>query len=159
MQLMQTKWRTSQYALSCWLNLTWPQDKHCSRYHFACKNSNIPVVSGGATYPMWPLSEDYCRTMPLLPWPSWFEIQEVKGDAASWVDFFKDCFDWGPSNFCEGPTCKCTVLCGPFIRKCIWKEGGEGGWCCGSRRTTRLDWCICRKSFNELTVPSESFGW
>ena len=24
------------------------------------------MVSGGATYPMWPLSEDYCRTMPLL---------------------------------------------------------------------------------------------
>ena len=48
------------------------------------------MVSGGATYATWPLSEDYCRTMPLSYWPSWFEIQEVKGDAASWVDRFKD---------------------------------------------------------------------
>ena len=48
------------------------------------------MVSGGATYTTWPLSEDYCRTMPLSHWPSWFEIQEVKGDAASWVDRFKD---------------------------------------------------------------------
>lgn len=28
--------------------------------------------------------------MPLLHWPSWFEIQEVKRDAASWIDCFKD---------------------------------------------------------------------
>lgn len=28
--------------------------------------------------------------MPLLHWPRWFEIQEVKGDAVSWVDCFKD---------------------------------------------------------------------
>lgn len=28
--------------------------------------------------------------MPLLHWPSWFEIQEVKGDAVSWVDCFND---------------------------------------------------------------------
>ena len=28
--------------------------------------------------------------MLLLHWPNWFEIQEVKGDAESWIDRFKD---------------------------------------------------------------------
>ena len=32
------------------------------------------------------------RTMLLLHWPSWFDIQEVKGDAESWIDRFKDFF-------------------------------------------------------------------
>ena len=30
--------------------------------------------------------------MLLLHWPSWFDIQEVKGDAESWIDRFKDFF-------------------------------------------------------------------
>ena len=30
--------------------------------------------------------------MLLLHWPSWFHIQEVKGDADSWIDRFKDFF-------------------------------------------------------------------
>ena len=28
--------------------------------------------------------------MLLLHWPNWFDIQEVKGDAESWIDRFKD---------------------------------------------------------------------
>ena len=69
-----------------------PRDEHCSWYHFASRNGNIPVVSGGSTHAAWPLNEDYCRTMLLLHWPSWFDIQEVKGDAESWIDRFKDFF-------------------------------------------------------------------
>ena len=68
------------------------QDEHCSWYHFASKNGNVPVVSGGSKHATWPLNEDYCRTMLLLHWPSWFDIQEVKGDAESWIDRFKDFF-------------------------------------------------------------------
>ena len=67
-----------------------PQEKHCSWYHFACKDGKVPVVSGGATHATWPLNEDCCRTMLLLHWPNWFDIQEVKGDAESWIDRFKD---------------------------------------------------------------------
>ena len=69
-----------------------PQDEHCSWYHFASKNGNVPVVSGGSTHATWPLNEDYCRTMLMLQWRSWFDIQEVKGDAESWIDRFKDFF-------------------------------------------------------------------
>ena len=46
------------------------------------------MVSGGATHVTWPLNEDYCRTMLLLHWPDWFDIQEVKGDTESWIDRF-----------------------------------------------------------------------
>ena len=67
-----------------------PRDEHCSWYHFASKNGKVPVVSGGATHATWPLNEDYCRTMLLLHWPNWFDIQEVKGDAESWIDRFTD---------------------------------------------------------------------
>ena len=67
-----------------------PREEHCSWYHFACKDGKVPVVSGGATHATWPLNEDYCRTMLLLHWPNWFDIQEVKGDAESWIDRFKD---------------------------------------------------------------------
>ena len=67
-----------------------PQDKHCSWYQFASADGKVPVVSGGATHATWPLNEDYCRTMLLLHWPNWFNIQEVKGDAESWIDRFKD---------------------------------------------------------------------
>ena len=73
-------------------HLARPRDEHCSWYHFASRNGNVPVVSGGSTHTMWPLNEDYCRTMLLLHWPSWFDIQEVKGDAESWIDRFKDFF-------------------------------------------------------------------
>ncbi|XP_078350740.1 uncharacterized protein LOC144635515 [Oculina patagonica] len=62
----------------------------CSWYQFASKKNKIPVVTGGATHATWPLNEDYCRTMLLLHWPNWFDIQEVKGDAESWIDRFKD---------------------------------------------------------------------
>lgn len=67
-----------------------PQEQHCSWYQFASKDGKVLVVSGGATHATWPLSEDYCRSMLLLHWPNWFEIQEVKGDAESWIDRFKD---------------------------------------------------------------------
>ena len=67
-----------------------PQDKHCSWYQFASADGKVPVVSGGATHATWPLNEDYCRTMLLLHWPNWFDIQEVKGDDESWIDRFKD---------------------------------------------------------------------
>ena len=56
-----------------------PREEHCSWYHFF-----------GATHATWPLNEDYSRTMLLFPWPNWFDIQEVKGDAESWIDRFKD---------------------------------------------------------------------
>ncbi|CAH3153590.1 unnamed protein product [Porites lobata] len=62
-----------------------------SRYQLQ-SNGNVPVVSGGSTHATWPLNEDYCRTMLLLHWPSWFDIQEVKGDTQSWIDRFKDFF-------------------------------------------------------------------
>ena len=58
-----------------------PRDEYCSWYHFA-SNGYVPVVSGGYTHAAWPLNEDYCRTMLGLHWPNWFDIQEVKGDAA-----------------------------------------------------------------------------
>ena len=74
-----------------------PQEELCSWYNFASKNGNVPVVSGGSTHATWPLNEDYCRTMLLLHWPSWFDNQEVKGDAESWIDRFKDFF---ASNHC-----------------------------------------------------------
>ena len=35
--------------------------------------------------------------MLLLHWPSWFDPQEVKGDAESWNDRFKDFF---ASDYC-----------------------------------------------------------
>ena len=69
-----------------------PQEQHCSWYQFASKGGKVPVVSGGATHATWPLNEDYCRSMLLLHWPNWFDIQEVKGDAESWTDRFKDFF-------------------------------------------------------------------
>ena len=65
-----------------------PREEHCSWYKFASKDGKVPVVSGGATHATWPLNEDYCRTMLLLHWPNWFNIQEVKGDAESWTDRF-----------------------------------------------------------------------
>ncbi|KAL9956688.1 hypothetical protein ACROYT_G038207 [Oculina patagonica] len=65
-------------------------EEHCSWYQFASQEGKVPVVSGGSTHASWPLNEDYCRTMLLLHWPNWFDIQEVKGDAESWVDRFKD---------------------------------------------------------------------
>ena len=67
-----------------------PQDKQCPWYQFACADGKVPVVSGGTTHATWPLNEDYCRTMLLLYWPNWFDIQEVKGDAESWIDRSKD---------------------------------------------------------------------
>ena len=67
-----------------------PQDKQCSWYEFACADGKVPEVSGGATHATWPLNEDYCRTMLLLHWPNWFDIQEVQGDADSWIGRFKD---------------------------------------------------------------------
>ena len=75
------------------------RDEHCSWYHFASKNGKVPVVSGGATHATWPLNEDYCRTMLLLHWPNWFNIQEVKGDAESWIDRLTDFIS---SNECTG---------------------------------------------------------
>ena len=69
-----------------------PRDEHCSFYHFSSRNGNVHVVSGGSAHATWPLNEDYCRTMFLLHWPSWFELQEVKRDAESWIDRFKDFF-------------------------------------------------------------------
>ena len=48
------------------------------------------MVSGGATHATWPLNEDNCRTMLLLHWPNWFDIQEVKGDVESRIDRFRD---------------------------------------------------------------------
>ena len=50
------------------------------------------VLRGGSTHVTWPVNEDYCRTMLPLHWPSWFDIQEVKGEAESWIDRFKDFF-------------------------------------------------------------------
>ena len=67
-----------------------PREEHSSWYHFASKNGKVPVVSGGATHATWPLNEDYCRTMLLLHWANWFNIQEVKGDAESWIERFTD---------------------------------------------------------------------
>ena len=69
-----------------------PPGEHCSWYHFASRNGNVSVVSGGSAQATWPMNEDYCGTMLLLHWPSWFDPQEVKGDAESWIDRFKDFF-------------------------------------------------------------------
>ena len=76
-----------------------PRDEHSSWYHFASKNGKVPVVSGDATHETWPLNEDYCRTMPLLPWPNWFNIQKVKGDAEIWIERFTEFIS---SNECPG---------------------------------------------------------
>ena len=67
-----------------------PPNEHCCWYHFASRNGIVTIVSGGSTHATWQLNEDYCRTMLLLHWPSLFDIQEVKGDAESWIDRFKD---------------------------------------------------------------------
>ena len=76
-----------------------PRDEHSSWYHFASKDGKVPVVSGGATHATWPLNEDCCRTMLPLHWPNWFNIQEVKGDAKSWIERFTDFIS---SNECPG---------------------------------------------------------
>ena len=76
-----------------------PHDEHSSWYHFASKNGKVLVISGGATHATWPLNEDYCRTMLLLHWPNWFNIQKVKGDAESWIERFTDFIS---SNECPG---------------------------------------------------------
>ena len=36
----------------------------------------------------------------LLHWPSWFDIQEVKGDAESWIDRFVDFLSTDECNHC-----------------------------------------------------------
>ena len=46
------------------------------------------MVGGGSTHATWPLNEDYC--MLLLHWQNWFNIEEVKGDAESWIDRFRE---------------------------------------------------------------------
>lgn len=66
-----------------------PQQDRCSWYEYASRNGKVPVVSGGATHATWPLNEDYCRTMLLLHWPSWFTIQKVKREGDSWIDRFQ----------------------------------------------------------------------
>lgn len=66
-----------------------PRDQQCSWYEFTSKNGKVPVISGGATHATWPLNEDYCRTMLLLHWPSWFNIEEVQGEEESWIQHFK----------------------------------------------------------------------
>ena len=48
------------------------------------------MVCGGSTRATWPLNEDYCRTMSLLHWPNWFNIEEIKGGAESWIDRFRE---------------------------------------------------------------------
>ena len=63
-----TPWPLDKY-------LARPRDEHCSWYHFASKNGKVSVVSGGATNAT-SLNEDYCKTMLLLHWPNWFDIQE-----------------------------------------------------------------------------------
>jgi len=84
-----------------------PQEQHRSWYQFASKGAKVPVVSGGATHATWPLTEDYCRSMLLLHWPNWFDIQEVKGDAESWIYRFKDFFG--------------TNLCPTFVKAQVCK--------------------------------------
>ena len=80
-----------------------PREEHCSWYKFASKNGKVPVVGGGATQATWPLNEDYCRTMLLLHWPNWFNIQEVKGDAEFWIGWFEEFLSTRVSNLCKGP--------------------------------------------------------
>ena len=75
------------------------RDEHTSSYHFGSKNGKVPVISGGATHATWPLNEDYCRTMLLLHWPNWCNIQEVKEDSESWIERFTDFIS---SNECTG---------------------------------------------------------
>ncbi|XP_068720423.1 ATP-dependent DNA helicase PIF6-like [Montipora capricornis] len=84
-----------------------PRQEQCSWYHFASKNGKVPFISGGATHATWPLNEDYCRTMLLLHWPNWFDIQEVKGDAESWIDRFTDFI--------------CTAECPTFVKAQVSK--------------------------------------
>ena len=48
------------------------------------------MVGGGSTHATWPLNEDYCRSMLLLHWPNWFDIEEVKENAESWIDCFRE---------------------------------------------------------------------
>ena len=48
------------------------------------------MVGGGSTRATWPLNEDFYRTMLLLNWPNWFNIEEIKGGAESWTDRFRE---------------------------------------------------------------------
>ena len=73
-----------------------PLDKYLSRpdgdnsswYEYICKSGKVPVVSGGSVRASWPLSEDFCRTMLLMHWKGWRQIQDVKSDDTTWSAIF-----------------------------------------------------------------------
>jgi hypothetical protein len=66
--------------------LTRPENYHTSLYDFICKSGKVPVISGCCTQASWPLNEDFCKTMLLLHWPNWRNINEIKEDNTTWTD-------------------------------------------------------------------------
>ena len=70
--------------------LTRPEhDDDCSLYKFISTSNRIPVVNGGHTRATWPLTENYCRTMLMLHFPGWRNIEILKPQGQSWIDAFQ----------------------------------------------------------------------
>ncbi len=68
--------------------LSRPENQQCSCYQFVCNHGKVPVISGTSMRATWPLSEDYCRSMLLLHWPTWRKLTDIKASESSWSDAF-----------------------------------------------------------------------
>ena len=63
-----------------------PVEDTSSWYEFICKSGKVPVISGGAVRATWPLVEDYCRTMLLLHWKNWRDLNQIRSGDETWND-------------------------------------------------------------------------
>ena len=63
-----------------------PAEDMSSWYEFICKSGKVPVISGGAFSATWPLIEDYCRTMLLLHWKNWINLNQIRSEDETWND-------------------------------------------------------------------------
>ena len=75
-----------------------PLDKYLARqkddtsswYQFICKRGNVPVMNGNAVRAVWPLTEEYCRSMLLMHMPNWRNIEDVKDGNRTWEQTFQE---------------------------------------------------------------------
>ena len=63
-----------------------PQHDTASLYTFVCRDGRIPVFSGCSTQPVWPLDDEYSRTMLVLHWPNWRHLSDLKPEHISWSE-------------------------------------------------------------------------
>ena len=66
------------------------EEDNSSWYQFVCNQGKVPVISGCNIHATWPLREDSCRTMPLLHWPNWRQISQIKATTQSWIEKMKE---------------------------------------------------------------------